>query len=225
MFLAIDKQGIEAVDTKYAEKNYFVECRVMNGEKKVAVFLYLRNKEGELTQTSIDPESPMSKHILSTVSGKYDEQGGADLLKDADPLLSTPLTSLGLTSRTFNTLDHIGIENLEQLVRLTEKQILSVDSIGKKGLSEIKDKLANINLCLSISRQDINSETPIWFILNFASGPSPSKVIVKDIAKSGRRIIADIFNYSRQDLIDLGFCLKDANRIESVLDECRSKGR
>jgi DNA-directed RNA polymerase alpha subunit len=64
----------------------------------------------------------------------------ADETAPADP--STPLDELSLNTRAYNALRRDGIETVEQVLRLTDEQLLGVRNLGAKGLAEIKASLA-----------------------------------------------------------------------------------
>ncbi|MBQ3429920.1 DNA-directed RNA polymerase subunit alpha [Candidatus Saccharibacteria bacterium] len=55
--------------------------------------------------------------------------------------LTLPIEELGLSARTANALTNNGIENLKQLVDLSETQLKELKGFGSKALEEVKDKI------------------------------------------------------------------------------------
>lgn len=58
------------------------------------------------------------------------------------------IEDLPLSSRTRNALvsDHIGPKSVEELAEMTEAQLLRTPNLGRKGLNEIKEALAPLDL-------------------------------------------------------------------------------
>ena len=65
--------------------------------------------------------------------------------------LSMPIQELELSVRANNCLESAEIENVGQLVKLTESEILKIRSFGKTSLREIKRKLSDFGLSLGMS--------------------------------------------------------------------------
>ena len=67
-----------------------------------------------------------------------------EIILIADKLLSgfhTPIETLNLSNRAKNCLMRAEIEYVEQLIKLTEKDLLRLRNMGKHTLNEIKEKL------------------------------------------------------------------------------------
>jgi len=64
--------------------------------------------------------------------------------------LSQPVSSLDLSVRASNCLSAKKIETLSQLVRLTEEEVMEIQSFGKTSLREVKRKLADLGLSLGM---------------------------------------------------------------------------
>lgn len=67
-----------------------------------------------------------------------------------EELKSTPIETLEYTVRTSNCLKAEGIETVYDLIQWTEVELLKTPNLGKKSLTEIKDKLANRGLSLGM---------------------------------------------------------------------------
>jgi DNA-directed RNA polymerase alpha subunit len=65
---------------------------------------------------------------------------------------STPVDELYFTVRIWNCLHNAGIENIGQLISLTEKDVLKIKNFGRKSLEELKGELGEYNLFLSKER-------------------------------------------------------------------------
>jgi DNA-directed RNA polymerase subunit alpha len=70
-----------------------------------------------------------------------EETGGDDSSK-------TKVEDLGLSTRTLNALIGGSIKTAGGLARKSESDLLSLDGLGEKGITEIKEALENIGLSL-----------------------------------------------------------------------------
>ena len=68
-------------------------------------------------------------------------------LKDMRNIL---IEDLELSRRTENCLHYRNVYTIGQLVNLTEKELWETRNVGKKVMSEIKDKLAELGLSLKV---------------------------------------------------------------------------
>ena len=68
-----------------------------------------------------------------------------------DPITSTPLESLQLQNRAYNALRRGGISTVEQLLAMDEDNLLKIQGLGAKTLSEVKERLAQSDLFLTES--------------------------------------------------------------------------
>lgn len=71
-------------------------------------------------------------------------------LEVADPLKAMTLHDLDISVRTYNCLRAEGIETVYDLIQWTEVELLKTPNLGKKSLTEIKDKLAERELSLGM---------------------------------------------------------------------------
>lgn len=65
-----------------------------------------------------------------------------------DDSLKTRIDTLDLSARTLNALSNANIRTIGGLARKKEKDILEIEGMGAKGLSEIKDMLATFGITL-----------------------------------------------------------------------------
>ncbi len=94
----------------------------------------------------IEEEAPVVSEKKSKASDKKDEPAE----KDADfaDVLKTRTDSLDLSTRTLNALTYANIRTLGGLARKKREDLLEVEGIGEKGITEIKKVLAKFGLNL-----------------------------------------------------------------------------
>jgi DNA-directed RNA polymerase subunit alpha len=88
--------------------------------------------------------------VVRSASETDDSERTVSVSKEVDPeFLKTRIESLeGLTARTANALSGANIRTVGGLVRKREDDILEIEGIGKKGLEEIRDALADHGVTL-----------------------------------------------------------------------------
>jgi DNA-directed RNA polymerase subunit alpha len=65
--------------------------------------------------------------------------------------LNTPITEIELSVRAANCINAAGIKTMRDLTRKTEAEMLKYRNFGKKSLTEIKEKLAEMGLSLGMN--------------------------------------------------------------------------
>jgi len=83
--------------------------------------------------------------IEDTVPSLSPEQE-TELAPAPDPLEKRPIHDLGLSSRSENRLKEAGIETIGQLMKKSREDLLQIDKLGKKSLTEIEEKLESRTL-------------------------------------------------------------------------------
>ena len=71
-----------------------------------------------------------------------------------DRTLMKRVSDLELTVRSTNTLRHLELKYLKDLVSLSEGDLLRTPNFGRKSLNEVKEVLAELNLKLNMNRED-----------------------------------------------------------------------
>ena len=56
------------------------------------------------------------------------------------------IEELDLSVRSYNCLKRHGISTVEELIEMTEDDLMKVRNLGKKSLKEVKDKVHALNL-------------------------------------------------------------------------------
>ena len=91
----------------------------------------------------------ISHFSLFTTPAVEREKGGEDIENIPSPeLLNRPLEELELSDRIINSLKAQNIETVGDLLRHTEKELLSGKNFGKKSLEEVKEVLKGLGLSL-----------------------------------------------------------------------------
>lgn len=85
------------------------------------------------------------EEVVMPASTKESASSKSDVDDDA---LKTRIDTLDLSSRTLNALSAANIRTIGGLARKKEKDILEIDGMGTKGLTEIKDMLATFGITL-----------------------------------------------------------------------------
>ncbi len=83
-----------------------------------------------------------------TLVSKVEEKKDVELNTDDTDATKTKVEDLGLSTRTENALVAGSIKTAGGLTRKSEDDLLSLDGLGEKGISEIKRALSNLGLSL-----------------------------------------------------------------------------
>jgi DNA-directed RNA polymerase subunit alpha len=75
---------------------------------------------------------------------------------DKEGIFWQPVSSMGLSTRSSNSLKNARIETIGELVKLKEEEILKFGNLGIRSFEEIKGKLEKLNLTFGM---DFNKET------------------------------------------------------------------
>lgn len=68
--------------------------------------------------------------------------------EEENEFLNLTIEELDLSVRSYNCLKRASINDVEDLVEKTEKEMMDVRNLGKKSLEEILEKLGQLDLCL-----------------------------------------------------------------------------
>jgi DNA-directed RNA polymerase subunit alpha len=93
------------------------------------------------------------KDVLASKTMTFDEDEAKRLAKRND-LLSIPVTDFELSVRARNCLKKMNINNLGDLLHVTEPELLSYKNFGETSLAEIKGMLSSKNLHLGQLREE-----------------------------------------------------------------------
>jgi len=113
--------------------------RIMINQLKAVVGF----KEEEEEEEKIE-----EKKVEKIIEKKEDVSKDEDDKEDVTDVLKTRIDSLSLSTRTLNALSNANIRTLGGLARKKREDLLEVEGIGEKGISEIKKTLSKFGLTL-----------------------------------------------------------------------------
>jgi DNA-directed RNA polymerase subunit alpha len=95
--------------------------------------------------------------ILFFDFGEQDEHGlfGGEAMAAAVPGADKRVKDLGFSVRTFNCLRKVGITTVGELITHSESDLMAIKNFGRKSLTEVKEKLAEMGLSLRDSGEYI----------------------------------------------------------------------
>jgi len=113
------------------------------------------------TDGTVDPSEAASiaakiltEHLAQFIN-LTDKVQGVEILVEKDDnkkekILEMNIEELDLSVRSYNCLKRAGINNVEELVRKDEDEMMKVRNLGRKSLEEVMQKLAALGLTLRI---------------------------------------------------------------------------
>ena len=107
----------------------------------------------EWRRTNFEKIEP--KAYLERLRGQHGAAVRAVADDDYSLYLELPLEDLELTGRTYIPLNNNGIQNLGQMIALTEDELLTIEGLGPRGILEIRRRVKELGLGFLI-------ETPSW---------------------------------------------------------------
>ena len=87
-----------------------------------------------------------------------------DMVVDLPPALAKPIEELDLTVRSYNCLKREGINTVNELINLTEDQLMNIRNFGMKSVDEVRDKLTSMGLRF---RDSVPGFDAAYFSANF----------------------------------------------------------
>ncbi len=159
--MSIGAIAMDAVFTPIRRANYEVEnMRVGDRTDYNRLRITIETDGTYSAREALEKSIEIMIHQLKSIIGFQDEQHhnaavpaaeSAEAPKTEEPnqeVLKTRIETLDLTSRTLQALEAASIRTIGGLVRKKKDDILALDGIGPKGLEEIVEMLARINLRL-----------------------------------------------------------------------------
>lgn len=112
------------------------------------------------TDGSIHPSEAVS--TAATILQSYMRHIETDLMvtsgpslpmEDMEPMtvVDMPIEELGLSVRSLNCLRRAGVRIVNDLIQLSDEDVMKLKNFGQKSLDEIQEKLAQYNLALKVS--------------------------------------------------------------------------
>lgn len=136
----LGREGITTVRgiLTYSEEDF---RRLRGLGKKTAVEIIQKTK-------ALFPAWDPSKRVVSNNSTKQNFVEGDDN-NLRRKVLMLPIEKIQLATRAYNTLKHMGIDNVEQFLNTPEEAYINADKMGDKTLQVIRDKRTEILTFLS----------------------------------------------------------------------------
>ena len=147
--VASDAIALDAFFTPVRKANYSIEPVLVEDNPSFEKITF-----DIVTDAQIGPVEAFTNALevmnkqLSIFNGVLDvDISSAPIKKNSDeselkPFLQT-VDSLGLSARSFNSLDRAGIKYLGELVLMSENEIKNIKNLGKKSLDEINECLVS----------------------------------------------------------------------------------
>jgi DNA-directed RNA polymerase subunit alpha len=110
-------------------------------EQLAAIISVDSKKIVEEVQSAVMAPSAAEKAVAETPSDEDDEVDVTDVLKNR-------IDTIGLSTRTLNALSAANIRTVGGIARKKVEDLLEIDGIGDKGITEIKEALSTFNLSL-----------------------------------------------------------------------------
>ena len=110
-------------------------------EQLAAIISVDSQKIVEEVQSAVMAPTAAEKAVSEASSDEDDEVDVTDVLKNR-------IDTIGLSTRTLNALSAANIRTVGGIARKKVEDLLEIDGIGDKGITEIKDALAQFNLSL-----------------------------------------------------------------------------
>ena len=99
-----------------------------------------------------DPQRSAAYKVLDDKLGKAETLMTLSLLRieemKAERVGETPLETLGLTVRTFNCLGRAGVKSVEELLNMTQKELIRIRGMGSRSYNEIVSTLEEKGMSL-----------------------------------------------------------------------------
>jgi len=151
--------ALDAVFTPIRRANYEVENMRVGDRTDYNRLRVILETDGTYTaREALEKSIEIMIHQLKAVIGfqdqheeKKEEEAPEATKEEAEPdqeVLKTRIETLDLSNRTLQSLETASIRTIGGLVRKKKDDILALEGLGPKGLEEIQDLLAKMNLKL-----------------------------------------------------------------------------
>lgn len=153
--------ALDAVFTPIRRVNYEVENMRVGDRTDYNRLRIMIETDGTMTpREALEKSIEIMIHQLKAVIGFQEPEVAIDASTDATEsdviddgstetdVLKTRIETLNLSTRTMNALSEANIRTVGGLVRKRKDDILALEGIGPKGVDEIVDTIAKLNLAL-----------------------------------------------------------------------------
>jgi DNA-directed RNA polymerase subunit alpha len=138
--------ALDAFFTPVRKANYSIENVLVEDNPDYEKIVFEIETDGQITPVEAFANALETMHKqMSVFNGVLDinleREGGASTGSELKAFL-VPVDTLGLSARSFNSLDRAGIKYLGELVLMSENELKEIKNLGKKSLDEIQEVLA-----------------------------------------------------------------------------------
>ncbi len=142
-----DSIALDAFFTPVRKVNYKIENVLVEDSPNYEKIIFDITTDGQITpveafanalQTMSNQLSIFSGVLNIDINSSFEKKSGDD--GHLKPFLKT-VDNLGLSARSFNSLDREGIKYLGELVLMSDLELKGIKNLGKKSLDEITDCL------------------------------------------------------------------------------------
>ena len=159
----LKRMNIDTVDK-------FLEIPKEDFEKQRGVGKKTIDELMELKKSILDGQIDFDERYDEESNSLYDEQNEISLpLEMVQQLSKHNIKELNLSNRSKNCLRRAGVENMAQLMELSEDQLRGIYSMGEKSVEEIKDfraKWLKDNIIIVDQKEDINFDNEKEYFYN-----------------------------------------------------------
>ncbi|WP_456393711.1 DNA-directed RNA polymerase subunit alpha [Nitratifractor sp.] len=137
---------LDAFFTPVRKANYSIENVLVEDNPDYEKIVFEIETDGQITPVEAFANALETMHSQMSV---FNQVLDINLERSSTPASSgelkaylVPVDTLGLSARSFNSLDRAGIKYLGELVLMGENEIKEIKNLGKKSLDEIQQVLA-----------------------------------------------------------------------------------
>jgi len=138
--------ALDAFFTPVRKANYAIENVLVEDNPDYEKIVFEIETDGQITPVEAFANALETMHKQMSVFNNVldinlEREGGSSTGSELKAFL-VPVDTLGLSARSFNSLDRAGIKYLGELVLMTENELKEIKNLGKKSLDEIQEVLA-----------------------------------------------------------------------------------
>ena len=141
-----DAIALDAFFTPVRKANYSIENVLVEDNPDYEKIIFEIETDGQITPVEAFANALETMHSQMSV---FNQVLDINLERSSTPASAgelkaylVPVDTLGLSARSFNSLDRAGIKYLGELVLMGENEIKEIKNLGKKSLDEIQQVLA-----------------------------------------------------------------------------------
>ncbi|TVY12334.1 DNA-directed RNA polymerase subunit alpha [Candidatus Phytoplasma pini] len=154
-----NKFGVIAIDSLYTPTTrvtYNVEQKLNNKEE---LFLEIETNKSISSKEALSIAAKILVNHLNILVDLCDKAKETEFIyepeiKNHNHALDLRIDQLEISVRLFNSLKKSGINTIKELISKNEKEIMNLNSLGKKSFEELKNKITELDLCFKNTNID-----------------------------------------------------------------------